>query len=120
ACRYLVGARLGPGRAGRLLGLALAWAYAACPWTLLVLMQATNDGLVALLLAIALLISSSQAGRGVLLGLAAASKFAPLSLAALFARVGRERGGRRLVVYAAALLLTAGLAIAAYLPDGGV
>ena len=120
ACLYVLGRRLRPGDPGRLLGLALAWGFATCPWTLGVLAQATNDGLVALVLVIALLAAESPLGRGIVIGLGAASKLAPLVLGGLFARVGRERGLRPMVVFGAAVVLTAGVAVLAYLPDGGL
>ena len=59
-----LGMMLRAGRQGRRLGLALAWGWAAFPFTLLGLMLNTNDGLVALLLVAALLGLASPPERG--------------------------------------------------------
>src|ERR1019366_3875963 len=86
-----LGRRLKPGREGRRLGLALGWAWAACPFTLLGLLMHTNDGLIAMLSVLSLLVFSSPSARGAVLGLAAAAKFSPAALLPLFAS-DRERG----------------------------
>jgi hypothetical protein len=83
---FLLGRRLRPGAEGRTLGVALAFAWASYPYTAFVLASNANDSLVAMLVVLALLAVTSAPARGVLLGLAAASKFAPLVLAPLFAR----------------------------------
>jgi len=117
----LLGARMRRGREGRRLGLALAYAWAAYPFSLYVLQANTNDGLVAALLVLCLLVMSSAPLRGMVLGLAAAAKFAPLALAPLLASGTGDR--RRLEAwppYAAALLATVGVAVVVYLPDDGV
>jgi hypothetical protein len=116
----LLGRRLRPGADGRTLGLALGWAFAAYPWTLFVLSENTNDGLVAMLLVFVLLAASSPLLRGVLMGLAAATKFAPLIVGGVFTRTGRERGLRPAVLYAVALTATIALVVFAYLPGGGL
>jgi Glycosyltransferase family 87 len=117
-CLYLIGTRLREGLAGRHLGLCLAWAYAACPWSLLVIADAPNDGLIALLLALVLLVWTRPGWRGLVLGLAVAAKFAPAALVPLFARVGRERGRRALLLYAVAVAATVALLVVLYLPGG--
>ena len=89
----LLGTTLRPGRGGRRLGLALAFAWAAYPFSLLALQENTNDLMVAALLVLALAALRSPPGRGVLLGLAAAAKFAPLALAPLLASGTGERAG---------------------------
>jgi hypothetical protein len=111
---------LGRGIRDRTLGLALAWGFAACPWTLLVMSKGTNDGLVALLVTLALLAARSPLGRGVLLAIATASKFAPLVIVPLFARTMRERDVRSVVVYGGAFVSVLALFVFAYLPDGGL
>jgi Glycosyltransferase family 87 len=115
----LLGRRLRPGREGRLLGVALAYAWAAYPYTAFVLESNANDSLVALSCVAALLALSgassrlSAVGRGVALGLGAAAKFVPLALAPLFAR-------RAPLVVAAALALTLAAAVLPFVPDGGL
>jgi len=110
-CLYLVGLRLRAGAAGRQLGLCLAWAYAACPWSLLVVSDGTNDALVALLLAVLLLVLSRPGWRSFVLGLAITAKFAPLVLVALFARVDRGWQRSSIVRYGAVLALTVVLVV---------
>ena len=113
---YVLGRRLRDG----LLGLALAWGYAAFPWTLFVLGGNTNDGLVALVLVWTLVAAASPVGRGIGTALAAATKFAPLILGGLFLRGPHERGRRPMVMYAVACAATLALLVFAYLPDGGL
>ena len=66
----LLGTTLRPGRGGRELGLALAFARAAYPFSLLALQENTNDLMVAAFLVLALAALRSAPGRGILLGLA--------------------------------------------------
>ena len=80
-----LGRRLRPGRRGRDLGVVLAFAWVAYPYTDYVLQSNANDSLVAALVLGALLMLSSPVGRGAMTGLAALTKFAPLALAPLFA-----------------------------------
>jgi hypothetical protein len=115
----LLGRRLRTGREGLRLGLALGWAWAACPFTLLVLMLHTNDGLIAMLSVLSLLAFSSPAARGALLGLAAAAKFAPAALLGLYAG-DRRRGIKGTLVCLASFVVVAVTAIGLYLPSGGL
>ncbi|HEY5318368.1 MAG TPA: hypothetical protein VIJ20_10335, partial [Solirubrobacteraceae bacterium] len=101
---------------GKTLGIVLAYAWAAYPFTLFVLASDSNDSLVALLLVVTLLVASSAPARGVALALAGLTKFAPLGLGPLMLRGpdGRGRGGTRSVVlYVLAFGLTV---LAAFLP----
>jgi Glycosyltransferase family 87 len=131
----LLGRALRPGREGRTLGVGLAWAWAAYPYTAFVLETNANDTLVALACIGALLAfararrdavggregaAGGAAGRrrwaaagGLAIGLGAAAKFAPLALAPLFAR-------RRPLVFGAALALTLAISVAPFVPDGGL
>jgi hypothetical protein len=115
----LLGTRLRRGREGRELGICMAHAWAACPFTLYALMASTNDALVALLLVGALLAIRSAPGRGLLLGLGAAAKFAPLALAPLMAAGTGRRSARELLTFALGIA-GAGVLVLAYLPDGGL
>ncbi len=117
---YVLGNRLRPGSQGRVLGLLLAWGYAACPWTLFALASATNDGLVAMLLVWTLVVVATPWARGLGLALASLTKFAPLVLGGLFLRVGRERGLRPMLVYIGTFSAAVALFVLAYLPDGGL
>jgi hypothetical protein len=123
----LLGRVLRPGPEGRVLGVGLAWAWAAYPYTAFVLETNANDTLVALACTGALLAfarwgaaGGGTAGRrrwaaagGIAVGLGAAAKFAPLALAPLFAR-------RSLVVFAVALALILAVTVVPFVPDGGV
>ena len=71
---------------GPTLGIVLAYAWSAYPFTLWTLSSNTNDALVSMLLVFALLAIGSSAGRGVLAALAGLTKFVPLLLAPLFLR----------------------------------
>jgi hypothetical protein len=114
-CLFLLGRRL----RGPLLGLLLAWGFAACPWTWMPLAVSTNDGLVAFLLALLLLVATRPAWRGLVLGLAVAAKFGPAVLGLLFARGPGERGGRPVLVYLFSAISAFVVLTLIFLPDGG-
>jgi hypothetical protein len=88
---FLIGRRLRPGRAGRELGIVLAYAWAAYPYSLFVLNSNANDSLVAMLLTYSFLALGSSRLRGAMLALAGAAKFAPLALAPLYAGYSTSR-----------------------------
>ncbi len=77
-------------RGGRDLGVIMAFAWAAYPYTTYALQSNSNDALVAALLVWALVLFARPVARGSLLALAGMAKFAPLALAPLFA--AGERG----------------------------
>jgi hypothetical protein len=85
ALLFALGRRLRPGEAGTALGAALAFAWAACPYSAYALESNTNDALVSALLVATLLVLSSPPLRGLMLALATATKFAPVALFPLFA-----------------------------------
>jgi hypothetical protein len=94
---FLIGRRVrGPG-----LGVALAYGWAAYPFTLYALESNSNDTLVAVLVLVAVLAATyrskpAPAARGASAVLAGLTKFAPLALAPLFATHGlRERATAR-------------------------
>jgi hypothetical protein len=100
---------------GPTLGVVLAYAWTAYPFTLWALSSNANDTLVGMLIVFALLAIASPAGRGVLAALAGLTKFVPLLLGPLFLR-GRGRGwppARPVVIYVVAYGLTL---LAAMLP----
>jgi hypothetical protein len=109
---FLVGRRL----RGPRLGIVLAYAWAAFPFTLLVSSTNTNDALVAVCVLAALLAAASAPARGALVGLAGLTKFAPLALAPLFAAHGRARG---LPAYVAGLAAALAAGAAVVLTAGG-
>jgi hypothetical protein len=115
----LLGRRLRGGREGWRLGLALGWAWSACPFTLLALMMHTNDGLVAMLSVLSLLAFASPAARGAVLGLAAAAKFAPAALLGLYAS-HRDRGIKGTIACLVSFTVVVVTSIGLYLPSGGL
>jgi len=116
----LLGRRLRPGREGRLLGLALGFAWAAYPYSLFVLASNANDSLVAMLVVFALLALSSAPGRGALVALAGAAKLAPFALAPLFIAGERRPGARGFVLAGAAFAAVVVLSFLPFLPDDGL
>ena len=114
-----LGMRVRPGPEGRRLGLALAWGWAAYPFTLFGVMQNTNDGLIALLLVASLLVLTTPAARGALLGVAGAAKFFPAALLPLYLRRGKEGRTAWLLTAVTAAVIVAGT-ILAFLPPGGL
>jgi hypothetical protein len=116
---FLLGLRLRPGRAGRLLGLALAYGWVSFPYTLFPLMSNTNDTLIAALVVFALLALGSAPARGAMIALAAAAKFAPLALAPLFASGRGEARLRSWIWFGFAAGLVVVIAVLPYIPGEG-
>jgi hypothetical protein len=87
---FFLGRRIRPGPAGTRLGVVLAFAWSAYPYTAYALESNSNDALVAALIIGVLLLIASPAGRGAMTALAGWTKFAPLALAPLFAVGVRE------------------------------
>jgi Glycosyltransferase family 87 len=96
---FLIGRRM----RGPTLGIALAYAWAANPFTLYAMDCNVNDALVAALVLGAIAAASSPGGRGALIALAGMAKFAPLGLAPLFAT--HSRGALRFALGGAAALV---------------
>lgn len=107
---YVLGLRL----RGKALGIALAYAWVAFPYSLFALETNSNDTLVTALLVWALVAATMPATRGALIGLASATKFAPLALVPLFATLGRP------LRYAAAFAVVVAAVVLPFLPDGGL
>jgi hypothetical protein len=100
---FLLGRRV----RGPMLGVLLAYMWAAYPFTFYALQSSSNDSLVALLVVVALLVFSSQPARGVFAALAGFVKFAQLALGPLFWRgVGDRPRGRRLLPFPVTFALT--------------
>jgi Glycosyltransferase family 87 len=105
---FLVGRRV----RGPTLGIALAYAWAAYPFTLYAMNCNSNDALVGALVLAAILAASSPAGRGALIALAGMAKFAPLGLAPLVAT--QTRGAWRFAAGFAAALIPCLVIVLAY------
>jgi hypothetical protein len=102
-----LGLRIRPGPRGRKLAAALAFGWAAYPYTAYALESNSNDTLVGVLLVATLIALTRAAAKGVLTGLAALTKFAPIVLAPMLATY-RARP-RTVALYALALLGTVAL-----------
>jgi len=114
---FLLGRRI----RGPTLGIVLAYAWAAYPFSLYALSSNTNDSLVAMLLVLALLVISSAPARGVVGALAALTKFAPFAFAPLLLRgVGPPPRKRSILVYVCAYGLTLLAAMLPVLLDGNL
>ena len=136
ALLVLLGRRMRPGRAGLDLGVMLAFAWAAYPYTAYTLQSNANDSLVTTLVLAALVLIWTPVGRGAMTALAALTKFAPLALAPLFAagpRAGLLAGDpqtgegplargrlRSLALFVAALTGVGALAMLPTLLDSGL
>jgi hypothetical protein len=116
----LLGLRMRPGREGRLLGVALCYAWAAYHYTLFSMHYSFNDGLVALAVLAPFLVLASPGGRGALVAIAAWTKFAPAVLAPLLATGTGDRRLRSTLVYAAAFLGVTLALFLPFIPDGGL
>ena len=129
---FVLGRRLRAGPEGLELGIALAFAWAALPYSAFALESNSNDSLVAALLVWALVAVASPAGRGAFVALAGAAKFAPLALAPLFARGASpvdpgprgpdrkwRRGWRGVFVFALVFALVTAAVFLPFIPDGG-
>ncbi len=115
----LLGRRLAPGAPGRRLGVLLAWAWAACPFTLLGIIMHTNDGLIAMLVVLSLLTFRSPTRRGAVLGLSAAAKLVAVALLPLYA-AAHERSRRCVTACVAGFGLAVGASLLLVLPGGGL
>jgi hypothetical protein len=93
---------------GPTLGIVLAYAWAAYPFTLWALSSNTNDALVSLLGVVALLVIASAPARGIAGALVGLTKFAPLALAPLLLRGTAPRWPRKrsIVAFAVAYATT--------------
>ncbi len=103
---FLLGRRV----RGPSLGVALAFAWAAYPFTLYSLACNANDSLVAAMVLLAMYFAGSPAGRGVFAALGGLTKFATLGLAPLFTMYAFDRTRARgvavfLAAFAAAVLV---------------
>jgi len=120
---FLLGRRI----RGPSLGIVLAYAWAAYPFTLYASSTNSNDALVALLLVATLLVAARPAARGAMAALAGLTKLAPLALTPLLLRTPRDparpearrrAGPRGVVAYALAFAIVAALALLPVILEG--
>ena len=112
ASLWLLGRRVG----GPRLGVVLAYAWAAFPFTLYTMNTGANDSLVAFGVTATLLVATSAPARGALAALTGLTKLAPLALAPLLAThglAGLSWRARliRLLAFAVPFLVIAALAL---------
>ncbi|MFI5027597.1 MAG: hypothetical protein ACHQCF_01275 [Solirubrobacterales bacterium] len=93
ALLLLLGIRIRPGPAGRMLGATLAFGWATYPYTAYVLESNSNDSLVALLLVGTLVVIARPVSRGVFAALATLTKFAPALLVPMLATYSAASAG---------------------------
>jgi hypothetical protein len=105
---FLIGRRV----RGPTLGVALAYAWAAYPFTLYAMNCNVNDALVGALVLAAIALAEAPGRRGLLIGLAGMAKFAPLGLAPLFAT--QTRGAMRFALGMAAVLIPCAVIVLLY------
>ncbi len=117
---FALGRGLREGEEGTTLGIALAFAWLAYPFTLYTAASSFNDSLVALLVVCSLLVVASAPARGALAALAGLTKFGPLALAPLLAAGTGDRRPRSLALYTAAFVAVAAAVTLPLLPDGGL
>src|SRR3954454_7110911 len=117
---FLLGRSLRPGRTGRRLGLGLAWAWCAVPYSALVITSATNDALVPWFIVYSLLLLRSPPARGAVAALGAMAKFAPVLVAPLLiSGRGPFRLKQALIASAAFAAVVVGLVLW-FMPAGGL
>lgn len=117
---FLLGRRLRAGPAGTRLGTALAYGWAAYPYSALVIGSNTNDALVPLFIVLALLVMTSPPARGMFAALASLTKWVPLIVTPMLL-VGRGPARRReMLIATAAFTATCIVLIAPFFPAGGI
>jgi hypothetical protein len=117
---YVLGTRLREGQAGRALGLALAYGWAAFPYTAYVLESNSNDSLTAMFVVWALVFMRSPLARGALVALGGAAKFAPWALAPLLGSGRGERRGLQWFLFLVGFTTVAAIAILPFTSDVGL
>ena len=115
---FVLGRRLRPPPEGTALGIALAYAWAAYPYSAFVLESNANDTIVAVFVVWALVALSSKPGRGALVALGGAAKFAGWALLPLFAR-GRGDPPRAWAAYVAGATAALLLVLLPFVADVG-
>jgi hypothetical protein len=117
---YVLGTRLREGEPGRALGIALAYAWAAFPYTAYVLESNSNDSLTAMFVVWALVFMRSPVVRGALVALGGAAKFAPWALAPLLGSGRGERRGLQWFLFLVGFSTVVALAILPFTDDVGL
>jgi hypothetical protein len=117
---FVLGRRLRAGPEGRALGVALAFAWFAYPFTLYTMNANADDSLVAASVVWALVALGSPLLRGALVALGAAAKFGPAAIAPLLATGTGERRWRSALLFTLAFCAVSVAAFAPFIPPGGI
>jgi hypothetical protein len=117
---YVLGKRLREGEAGRTLGIVLAYAWVAYPYSAFVLESNSNDSLAAAFVVWALVFMRSPVVRGAIVALGGAAKFAPLALVPLLASGRGERRGIQWFLFFVGFTTVGALAILPFTQDVGL
>jgi hypothetical protein len=117
---YVLGTRLREGAGGRQLGIVLAYAWVAFPYSAYVLESNSNDTLIAALVVWALVFMRSPALRGALVALGGAAKFAPWALAPLLATGRGERRASQWFLFAIGFGCTLAIVLLPFMQDVGL
>jgi hypothetical protein len=116
---YVLGTRLREGVAGKQLGVVLAYAWVAFPYSAFVLESNSNDTLIAALVVWALVFMRAPALRGALLALGGAAKFAPWALAPLLATGRGERRTTQWFLFTVGFVCTLAVVLLPFVHDVG-
>src|SRR3954447_16189047 len=117
---YLLGKRLREGDAGRALGIALAYAWVAYPYSAFQLESNSNDSLIAAFVVWSLVFMRLPVVRGALIALGGAAKFVPWALVPLLATGRGERRGLNWFLFAVGFCTVVSLAILPFTGDVGL
>jgi hypothetical protein len=117
---YVLGTRLREGASGKQLGVVLAYAWVAFPYSAYVLESNSNDSLTAMFVVWALVFMRSPAMRGALVALGGAAKFGPWALVPLLASGRGERRGAQWFVFGVAFVTTLAVFVLPFTADVGV
>jgi hypothetical protein len=117
---YMLGKRLREGQAGKELGIALAFAWVAFPYSSFVLESNSNDTLTAAFVVWALVFMRSPVVRGGLVALAGAAKFAPWAIAPLLGSGRGERRGLQWFLFLVGFVTVVTIAILPFTQDVGL
>jgi hypothetical protein len=117
---WALGRRLRPGPAGRTLGVGLAFAWLAYPFTLYTMNANANDSLIAALIVGAMLALTSAPARALMVALASAAKFGPAAVAPLFATGTGERRWRSAIIFGVVFVVISAALVIPFLPPDGL
>jgi hypothetical protein len=117
---YVLGTRLREGSSGKHLGVVLAYAWVAFPYSAFVLESNSNDSLVAALVVWALVFMRSPPLRGAFVALGGAAKFAPWALVPLLASGRGDRRAAQWFVFGVAFVCTLAIVLLPFTDDVGL